>query len=128
MISHVPDSTSTVTTTSDLSIYTGWTQGRLDFRSASVEEMLHALERWYGVQFQLTDSTLSTVRVSASFDFEKTADALDYLKSLLGVQLTFTHRGDTTIVTLHSRTARSPIKTDKRDWPYLLKSRTEVGR
>jgi transmembrane sensor len=128
MIGHVSDSIATVTTVANPSAYTSWTQGRLDFRGVSVAEMLPELERWYGVRFALSDSSLSAVRVSASFDFDQTADALDFLKSLLSVRMTFDRHGDTTVVTLHPQTAPTTPSANRRDGSNILKPRTEVGR
>jgi transmembrane sensor len=127
MIGHVTDSTATVTTRGDVSVYVGWTQGRLDFRETPMPDVLATMERWYGLRFQLADSTLLRETVTGSLDFHTTAAALRCLKSLLDVPMTVVRHGDTTMVTLHARVARtSPVRT-RRDW-QLLKPQMEVGR
>ena len=43
--------------------YLDWTEGRLVFRSTPMSEVLTQLSRWYDLDFEVTDSALSSRRI-----------------------------------------------------------------
>ena len=53
-----------------------FTRGRLVFRDTPLPAVASALRRWYGVQVQVADSSLSTRTLTASFQGEPLADVL----------------------------------------------------
>ncbi|HEX6535954.1 MAG TPA: FecR domain-containing protein [Gemmatimonadaceae bacterium] len=75
-----------VDTGADLAPYLGWTTGSLTFRKAPLDDVRRALERWYDVRIELSDSSLARVPVSASFDNKAVDDALRSLARLLDVR------------------------------------------
>jgi len=128
MIGRLTDSSVTVTTSGDLTEYTGWTRGRLEFRTTPVPEVLATLERWYGVRFRLADSALSRATVSGRLDFGTTSEAMRALKLLLGVDMTFDRMGDTTFVTLHAPQSNARPAAARRDMRESLTTLREIGR
>jgi len=88
-IARLTDSTATVTTTSDVTPYTTWTNGPLVFHDASAAEMLETVGYWYGFHFKLADSTLAHEIVDAKFDGQSKAGVLAALRSLLSVTMSF---------------------------------------
>jgi ferric-dicitrate binding protein FerR (iron transport regulator) len=100
-----------------------WVEGRLVFHDAPVTDVLKSLSRWYGYQFRLTDSTLAAKSLTAWFTTRSSTEVLTDLKLLLNVDLTF----DGTVVTLHTRKARSG-SPDRRRTPAIPTHETEVGR
>lgn len=102
-VANVTDSTAITTTGRDLRSYTDWTNGRLVFDRAPVSELLTTVGRWYGYQFQLTDSALASQQVSTALDVSNRAEMLMMLKSLLDVTMTV----DRNVITLTPRNAHS---------------------
>ncbi|WP_086477589.1 MULTISPECIES: FecR family protein [Arenibacter] len=66
----------------DVSLYTGWMDGELIFKSTSFKTILERLERSYNVEIINNDHTLNAEIFTASFhiDIEGVTDVLDYLK------------------------------------------------
>jgi ferric-dicitrate binding protein FerR (iron transport regulator) len=124
-VSLMTDSSATVITDPDVQSSVAWTQGQLTFTDTPVPAMLATLGRWYGYQFELEDSTLTTHYVTASFDVTKPDEAMVVLRKMLGV----TVRIDGSHVTLQPqlRTQRGPVPT-RRGTAELLPPSTEVGR
>lgn len=50
----------------DVDLYTAWIQGRFAFKSEELEIVLRKLERWYNVQFMVTDETIRKKRFTGS--------------------------------------------------------------
>lgn len=100
-------------TTSLPTAYTDWTRGQLVFHDAPVPVLLQTLQRWYGYEILLTDSTLMTRHVSAEFPIGEASEMLRYLKHVLGVTLTF----DDSVITLHP---------PRRETTRILRGRTPV--
>jgi hypothetical protein len=85
--------------------------------------MLATLGRWYGYEFRLDDTTLAASHVSIGFDADRPAEALNTVKAVLGVSMTF----DGNVITLrreHDNHASShaPQRTSYRH------SDSEVGK
>lgn len=77
-----------------------WMQGRLVFRNASMTEVRADLQRWYGVELRVTDSSLQRRHFTGSFSTEPVARVADVLALALGARAD--RRGDTIFI----RTAR----------------------
>jgi ferric-dicitrate binding protein FerR (iron transport regulator) len=129
MVGHVTDSTAVVTLAKDLTTMTGWTTGRLRFREAPVSEVLAQLSRWYGIEFQLTDSTLNHEVVTTDIDFDVTADAVRALEILLHVTASSggTHAGIPVVILRPSRAVSNVPATRLRHNPHEW-TNMEVGR
>jgi transmembrane sensor len=78
---------------------TAWTEGRLVFYDVPVATMLTTIGRWYGYTFRVTDSTLATRRVAATFKLSERTETMNELTQLLGVVM----RVDSTTITLTPR-------------------------
>lgn len=59
---------------------TGWMENRLYFNDMSFQDLLHNMERKYGVSFKMTDSILDTIHFTGSFQNETVSQALDALR------------------------------------------------
>lgn len=103
---------------------TDWVQGHLVFHNAPVPDVLTALQRWYGYQFRLTDSTLAKTHITTVFEMDSRG-MLQQLKNLLKVDMTF----QDSVVTLapHHGVARRTTTVREQLVPSSNDSR-EVGR
>jgi ferric-dicitrate binding protein FerR (iron transport regulator) len=123
----VRDSTVTATPLSTTDSYTSWTKGKLEFRRTPVKEVLATLERWYGIRFRLTDSSLTSDTVTAALDYGSTTELVSALETILGVSATFEMTPQGKTITLAPRkSARVPTRPEmlqKLSFPT-----TEVGR
>lgn len=72
----------------DVSRYMGWRDGRLEFRDTPVPAVARELERWYGVQVSLADSSLASASLTASFTNEPLENVLHDIARLLGARYT----------------------------------------
>jgi len=70
-----------------------WTRGVLEFHDASLAEVTQELRRWYGVELIVTDPTIASRRLTASFDRASADDVGRVLAAVLGGAVTRT--GDT---------------------------------
>jgi transmembrane sensor len=82
--------------TGDPASYWAWTTGRLVFDETPLPVVLARLHRWYGVEFQLTDSTLATQYFTGAFQAASLSQVLDILGPL--VHARFEHRGEVVLV------------------------------
>jgi ferric-dicitrate binding protein FerR (iron transport regulator) len=104
---------------------TAWREGMLVFREASARDVVEELSRWYGYTFRCADSVLAGKNVTARFRTNAPSVALDNLKLLLDVELSF----DGKIVTLLPRSLDRHKARERRvlrDTFHL--SPSEVGR
>jgi ferric-dicitrate binding protein FerR (iron transport regulator) len=101
-----------------------WIHGRIVFDETPVPEMLRTLQRWYGYEFRLTDSTLAHQQVTGVFPIGDTVRTLNGLKTLLNVTMRF----DGAIVTLSplpwTKKPNTPIRRRRPISPLQL----EVGK
>jgi ferric-dicitrate binding protein FerR (iron transport regulator) len=67
-----------------VSDYTGWVNGRLVFRDRTLASVVSTLERWYGVDIQIQDSTLARERLTAVLTNQSLNEALDALAATVG--------------------------------------------
>lgn len=78
----------TVSDDEDIDSELSWREGRLVLRHVPLHRAVHELERWYGVDIALGDSSLASVIVTASFRSDSIDDALRILSGTLGVRYT----------------------------------------
>jgi ferric-dicitrate binding protein FerR (iron transport regulator) len=84
----VSDSSAVTVATGELPTVS-WTDGQLVFHNATTDDVLAALTRWYGYRFRLTDSSLVHQNLTMGVSTESSAAALETLKQVLDVDLTF---------------------------------------
>ena len=70
-----------------------WTRGVLEFHDAPLAAVAQELRRWYGVELIVTDSTIASRRLTATFDRATADDVGRVLAAVLGGAVTRT--GDT---------------------------------
>ena len=70
-----------------------WTRGVLEFHDAPLASVAQELRRWYGVELVVTDSTIASRRLTATFDRATPDDVGRVLAAVLGGSVTRT--GDT---------------------------------
>ena len=70
-----------------------WTRGVLEFHDAPVAAVAQELRRWYGVELIVTDSTIASRRLTATFDRATADDVGRVLAAVLGGAVT--RMGDT---------------------------------
>ena len=72
--------------------YTSWISGSLVFEESPVEDVIKALERWYGVTIHLQDQNNLQCRLTARIDKESLTETLELLRSTTGIA--YTVQGD----------------------------------
>jgi len=128
VVARVTDSTTITASATDMTPYTGWTRGQLDFIDAPLVDVLAQVGRWYGYRFELADSTLATKRLTATFDYASRVDVVKALEALLSVSITVDAHGADTVATLHRRTrATGPVPSRHAPFPLPSLAR-EIGR
>lgn len=61
--------------------YSGWINGRLIFRNASMREVVSRMERWYGIDIEIVDKELLQLHFRATFIHENIEEAFKLLQS-----------------------------------------------
>jgi ferric-dicitrate binding protein FerR (iron transport regulator) len=112
---------STATRADEGESLTGWTRGQLVFKDAPVHDMLAEVGRWYGYDFQLSDSLLSKRHVSVTFDVHDSAEMMTVLKGVLDVSM----KVDGKVVRLTSR--RMKPRERQQTWNEITSGK-EQGR
>jgi transmembrane sensor len=125
MVGIVTDSTTVVEERRDVAPYITWTNGAIDFNEAPIPQVLAELERWYGITFVLTDSTLARRHLSATLNYHERGDMLNALKQLLDVTMTF--HGDTAML-WPRRSAAQPSRRHPVLDSLTTHPNNEVGR
>jgi ferric-dicitrate binding protein FerR (iron transport regulator) len=90
-VGEVGDSTITFHAVRQLDADAEWIGGRLFFNDVPVQEVLATLTRWYGYQFQYSDSALASQNVTVWLSTRSSADALATLERLLNISATVTN-------------------------------------
>jgi len=72
-----------------------WKNKKLDFENATVQDALHDLEKSYGVQFIIQDSSIGSRRITTSFQQESIEQIIAELSVLLDVEI---KKSDTTYI------------------------------
>jgi ferric-dicitrate binding protein FerR (iron transport regulator) len=62
----------------DLSLETGWKDGRLVFRNQSLEELELKLERWFDVEIKFADETVKSRKFTGTLDRESILEVISY--------------------------------------------------
>jgi transmembrane sensor len=70
----------------DLELHFGWVDGRVSFRDSRLDQALVRLSRWYDVDFQLADTALGAMKLTASFKEESLSEVLESLDLTLGLR------------------------------------------
>jgi transmembrane sensor len=76
----------------DVSTYTAWTGGRLVFNDTPLAQVTEELERWYGVEVRVTDSTLLSRHLTTAFESESLNEVLRVIGMSLDVR--YVRKGD----------------------------------
>jgi len=124
MAGRITDSSATISVGDDPALATSWTQGRLVFRNTPVGAMLATLGRWYGYEFRLSDTVLTSSHVSAVFDIRQPMQALKTVKAVLGVSMTF----DGNVVTLRPKHDQRGAVRETQPRPARDNPESEVGK
>jgi transmembrane sensor len=124
MRGEMTDSTATVVTNDNVDDVTAWVRGRLVFTDTPVPVMLQTLRRWYGYEFRLADSTLTTRQVTAMFSINDTAKTMTALKALLQVTMTF----DGSVVVLRPVHHSGALAPRSRRWQDVPSPNEEIGK
>lgn len=64
-----------------------WLRGRLVYTDAPLEVIASDLRRWHGVELRVTDASLASMRVTATFDREPPDRVLEVLAMALGAEV-----------------------------------------
>ena len=83
-----PSGVVAVSRVASLDRYVGWTSGALVLEGTTLGKAAAQLEHWYGVKIAVSDSSLSARPVSARFQGESVAQALDALALAIGARVT----------------------------------------
>jgi len=83
-----------------------WMRGRLVFREAPISEVAASLKRWYGLELKVTDESLASRHLTATFSGEPPERVLEVIRLVLGAQIE--QRGDTVFV--RPAKGSSPLK------------------
>jgi transmembrane sensor len=73
-----------------------WTRGVLSYRDASLTEVRADLRRWYGLELAVTDGTLASRTLTASFRGDSVSQVLRVIALALGADAV--QRGDTVVL------------------------------
>ena len=73
-----------------------WLNGRLVFREAPLSEVVTQMRRWYGIELQVVDPSLSNRHLTATFSGEPPDRVLEVLRLALGADIE--RHGDTVFV------------------------------
>jgi len=74
------------TRAADVAVHTGWTEGRLVFEDAPLPEVARRLERWYDLEVRIRDSSLRSLRLTASLKSQSVENVLDVIAASLGIR------------------------------------------
>jgi len=72
--------------------YSGWIDGKLIFRNASMKEVMLRMEHWYGVDIEIMDQELLKLHFKATFINESVEEALKLLQSTATFHYRFAER------------------------------------
>ena len=73
-----------------------WMRHQLVFREAPLSEVAASLNRWYGIELRVPDTSLATRHLTATFSGESPERVLDVIRLVLGADIE--RHGDTAIV------------------------------
>jgi transmembrane sensor len=70
----------------DLDRYLAWSEGRLEFRSAPMRDVVAELARWYDLEIRLANGAVARRRLTASFNDESIDEVLRLIRASLDVR------------------------------------------
>ena len=91
------DGQTMVANTSEIERYLGWKDGRLIFDSATFEDVIQQLQRWYDVKIKVADSSAMSKKLTASFKNEPMTEVMNIIS--LSLDLRYEREGR--IITFH---------------------------
>lgn len=99
------------TSAGNIEKYIGWCEGKLIFDNTPLPEVARLLERWYGVEVQITDPKILTCQISSTFENESLHQVLALLElaSPIKASLIPARTGET----VQTRTKEKVIITSK---------------
>lgn len=62
-----------------------WREGRLSFRAEPLVDAARRMERWWGIEVVIRDSTMDSLRIDGAFDEESAAEAAHSVAAALGI-------------------------------------------
>ena len=71
----------------DVTRYLGWSESRLQYQLAPLDEIIADLDRWYDVDIRLADSSLNTTRVTMSVTGKSVDDVMTVLAAALALHV-----------------------------------------
>jgi ferric-dicitrate binding protein FerR (iron transport regulator) len=86
----------------DLDLHFAWLEGRLVFRDMPAERAFARLTRWYDIEFQLADSSLRSIPLTASFGDE----SIDQVLEAVDLALAMRHRTEGRRVIFYSSSGK----------------------
>ncbi|RIJ49045.1 DUF4974 domain-containing protein [Maribellus luteus] len=92
--------TITVTSETNVDNYISWTYGWLKYSRESLSSVLHKVERYYNVKFQMPDNYPGDDKISGKLDLEK---SLEDVMIVLGDASGFTYRISGSVVTIEKK-------------------------
>lgn len=125
----VTDSTASVAPAEDMSRYIGWVKGNLTFQETPLVEVLDAITRWYGYEFQLPESSMAEKKLTIVLSTTSIESVWATLKAVLEADLAV--KGN--MVTLTSRKASLNRQSDalvktRTHWNELISREKRMGR
>lgn len=84
VVAVVTDTVVAITHGADITVMTGWTQGRLVFDNVPAHEVMAELERWYDLDISGMDSSQAAMRVTAVYNHEPVDAVLTAVTAVLG--------------------------------------------
>ncbi len=82
-----------------------WMNGKLVFRETAMSEVIASMHRWYGIELRVSDSSLLSRNITATFAGESPDRMLEVLRLVLGANIE--RRGDTAVITPRDGSTRS---------------------
>ena len=70
----------------DIQNHLGWLEHRLTFDDVTMDRVTTQLERWYGVDIEITDPTVVELALSANFENESLQEVLRVIKLALNIE------------------------------------------
>ncbi len=77
---------------------TSWVYNKLVFRNRPFEEIIAEMSRWYGIDFDINNTTLAGKRFTATFQNETVYEALQHLSSSLQFSFSIDSTSNTIVI------------------------------
>lgn len=123
-VGDITDSSATLSLNDDPELIASWTQGHLVFHNAPVSTVLATLGRWYGYEFRATDTMITTGHMSVRLSTDRANEALNMVRTVLGVTMTF----EGNVITLRPERGEKGASRSSRTHELSINPKPEVGR